>query len=88
MTTQTTVEAAAARIAELEAELKAARAARPRSAPKPSFKVSAKGAVSVYGMGRFPVTLYKSQWETLIGVIPDLEKFIAANAASLTVKGE
>jgi len=53
---------------------------------KISFKVSEKGAVSCYGMGRFPVTLYKGQWERLIEVIPQLQKFIAENASKLAVK--
>jgi len=53
---------------------------------KISFKVSEKGAVSCYGMGRFPVTLYKGQWERLIEIIPQLQKFIAENASKLAVK--
>ncbi len=51
-----------------------------------SYKVSAKGALSVYGMGRFPVTLYRGQWERLFQVIPHIQKFIEDNSASLTVK--
>lgn len=42
-----------------------------------SFKVSEKGAVSVYGLGAYPVTLYKEQWEALFGKIPELKEFIA-----------
>jgi hypothetical protein len=41
-----------------------------------SFKVSEKGAVSVYGLGRFPVTLYKEQWEKLLAASEQLKKFI------------
>jgi hypothetical protein len=52
-----------------------------------SFKVSAKGAVSVYGMGRFPVTLYKEQWERLLAQKEDILEFIEENKGSLTVKG-
>ena len=51
------------------------------------FKVSPKGAVSVYGMGRFPVTLYKEQWLRLFERIDDLKTFIEQNNAQLTVKG-
>ena len=52
-----------------------------------SFKVSAKGAVSVYGMGRFPVTLYKEQWERLLAQKEDILEFIEENKDSLTTKG-
>lgn len=40
------------------------------------FKVSEKGALSVYGLGRFPVTLYKGQWTRLIAALPALEAFL------------
>jgi len=53
---------------------------------KLTAKVSAKGALSLYGMGRFPVTLYRSQWERLFTVIPEIKAFIAANSAELKVK--
>ena len=57
------------------------------SAPKAlSLKVSDKGALSVYGLGRFPVTLYRGQWERLLAAAPQLEAFISANAALLAVK--
>jgi hypothetical protein len=51
-----------------------------------SCKVSQKGAVSVYGLGRFPVTLYRGQWERLIEHVPSIQAFIADNAGSLTTK--
>lgn len=51
-----------------------------------SFKVSQKGAVSVYGMGRFPVTLYKEQWTRLLGKKEDLLAFIEENDADLKTK--
>lgn len=51
-----------------------------------SFKVSPKGAVSVYGMGRFPVTLYKEQWLRLLDKSGELLAFIAANDAQLKSK--
>jgi hypothetical protein len=52
-----------------------------------SIKVSEKGAVSVYGLGRFPVTLYKEQWLKLLGMADDIKKFIAENNSRLRVKG-
>jgi len=51
-----------------------------------SLKVSEKGGVSVYGLGRFPVTLYKEQWEKLLAMADDLKKFIRDNADKLKVK--
>lgn len=53
---------------------------------KLSMKVSDKGALSVYGLGRFPVTLYRGQWERLLGAKDEVLAFIEANAATLTVK--
>ena len=50
------------------------------------MKVSEKGAVSVYGMGRFPVTLYKEQWLKLLNMSDDIRAFIAANEAKLKTK--
>lgn len=79
-TNTTTLEQQAARIAELEAQL--AKANR----PKGNIKVSAKGAVSVYGLGRFPVTLYMSQWQALFEKADEVKQFIVTNAASLAVK--
>ena len=51
-----------------------------------SMKVSEKGAVSIYGMGRFPVTLYKEQWLKLLDMTDDIRAFIAANDARLKSK--
>lgn len=51
-----------------------------------SFRVSAKGAVSVYGMGRFPVTLYGEQWAKLLDRADDLRKFVQENKALLSTK--
>ena len=53
-----------------------------------SMKVSEKGAVSIYGMGRFPVTLYKEQWLKLLDMSDEIRKFIAANDAQLKTKGK
>jgi hypothetical protein len=50
------------------------------------LKVSEKGAVSVYGMGRFPVTLYKEQWLKLFDMSDDIRAFMAANEARLKSK--
>ena len=52
-----------------------------------SMKVSEKGAVSIYGMGRFPVTLYKEQWLKLLDMSSEIRAFIAANDANLKTKG-
>ena len=51
-----------------------------------SLKVSEKGAVSVYGLGRFPVTLYKEQWEKLLGMVDEIRTFIKANESQLKIK--
>jgi hypothetical protein len=50
------------------------------------IKVSEKGAVSVYGMGRFPVTLYKEQWLKLLDMAAEIRAFIAANESQLKAK--
>lgn len=55
---------------------------------KLTCKVSEKGAVSVYGIGRFPTTLYSQQWERLIAFVPELQAFMLANKASLATKSE
>jgi hypothetical protein len=51
-----------------------------------SLKVSEKGALSVYGLGRFPVTLYREQWEKLLAMADEIRKFIAANDGALKKK--
>lgn len=53
-----------------------------------SFRVSEKGAISVYGLGRFPVTLYAEQWTKLLGAdfAAEMQAFIKANAAQLKSK--
>ena len=50
------------------------------------MKVSEKGALSVYGMGRFPVTLYKEQWLKLLHMADDIRAFIAAHDSALKAK--
>ena len=51
-----------------------------------SMKVSEKGGLSVYGMGRFPITLYKEQWLKLLDLSEEIRAFIAANDAQLKSK--
>lgn len=51
-----------------------------------TLKVSEKGALCVYGLGRWPVTLYASQWERLLDAADDIRAFAKANAARLTTK--
>lgn len=74
--------------AELIAKLEAMQAAlaianKPR---KLTLKVSEKGAVSVYGMGKFPVTLYAGQWERLLAAGDEINSFIEHNRGLLAVK--
>ena len=51
-----------------------------------TLKVSEKGALSLYGMGQWPVTLYKSQWLRLIDMVPTISEFIATHNAVLAEK--
>jgi hypothetical protein len=53
-----------------------------------SMKVSEKGGVSVYGLGRFPVTLYKEQWTKLLSMADEIRDFIKENDAKLKAKPE
>lgn len=55
-----------------------------QSERKLTLKVSKKGAISLYGMGRFPVTLYASQWDKLTGMADDIRAFATANASLLS----
>lgn len=52
------------------------------------LKVSQKGAVSLYGMGRFPVTLYKEQWTRMLDFGDEIREFIKSNEGQLKTKGE
>jgi hypothetical protein len=76
----------------LRAELERLRAEnerlRSRPARKISLKVSEKGGVSVYGLGRFPVTLYREQWEALLAMAGEIRVFLKENEANLKSKGE
>jgi hypothetical protein len=75
---------------ELKTELERLRsenAALKKGAPSGvRMKVSEKGAVSIYGMGRFPVTLYKEQWLKLLDMSDEIRAFISANEAQLKAK--
>ena len=74
--------------AELD-RLRSENAALKKGAASPiRMKVSEKGAVSIYGMGRFPVTLYKEQWLKLLDMSDDIRAFIAANETHLKTKGD
>ena len=50
------------------------------------FRVGEKGGVSVYGLGRFPVTLYREQWEKLLGMADEIRTFIRENNQALKKK--
>jgi hypothetical protein len=53
-----------------------------------SLRVSEKGGVSIYGLGRFPVTLYKEQWSKLLAMSDEIRAFIAEHDAELKAKPE
>ena len=76
---------------EIKAELERLRAEnealKQRSEKGLSLKVSQKGGVSVYGLGRFPVTLYKEQWVRLLDMADEIRGFIRENDAQLKSKG-
>ncbi|MCH2171798.1 hypothetical protein MK489_13525 [Myxococcota bacterium] len=72
--------------AELERLRSENAALKQRDAKGLSLKVSQKGAVSVYGLGRFPVTLYKEQWLKLLEMTDDIRTFIRENEGQLKSK--
>jgi hypothetical protein len=76
--TEPTYEELRAQLAELEA--------KQQRTGNMSFKVSDKGGVSVYGLGRFPVTLYYEQWVKLLGRAQDLRDFLEENKSKLKLK--
>jgi hypothetical protein len=59
---------------------------RARTARGTSIRVSEKGGVSVYGLGRFPVTLYKEQWTRLLGMADEITSFIREHETELKAK--
>ena len=72
-----------AELERLKAENERLKSQRGRSV---SLRVSEKGGVSVYGLGRFPVTLYKEQWLKLLGMAEEIRAFIKAHDAELKTK--
>jgi hypothetical protein len=74
-----------AQLEQLKAENERLKSQRGRSV---SLKVSEKGGVSVYGLGRFPVTLYKEQWTKLLAMADEIRAFIKDNDATLKAKPE
>ena len=79
--TEPTKEELLARIAELEKK------AEGRKKGTLEFRVGEKGGVSVYGLGRFPVTLYYEQWIRLLDASKDLREFLEENKSRLKLKG-
>jgi hypothetical protein len=71
-----------ARIAELE------KRAEGKKSGKLEFRIGEKGGVSVYGLGRFPVTLYYEQWLRLLDVAGDLRSFLEENKGRLKLKSD
>lgn len=61
--------------------------ARPKGSTL-TLKVSEKGAVSLYGMGKFPVTLYGEQWAKVAAFMPEIQSFLEANKALLKTKAD
>lgn len=74
---------ALARIAQLEALLAAAN--KPKSL---SIKIGDKGTVCVYGLGRFPVSLYGTQWQRVAEYIPTIMAFLKANPQTMLTKAD
>jgi hypothetical protein len=82
-----TEETAEERLARLEAENKALREQiEQRKTGQLRLKISEKGGLSVYGLGRFPVTLYKEQWVRLLDYSEEIKKFLQANDQQLKAK--
>ena len=72
--------------AELERLRKENEALKKGASSSVRMKVSEKGALSIYGMGRFPVTLYKEQWLKLLDMADEIRGFIAAHEGELKAK--
>lgn len=77
-----------AQLSELSREALEAMVAKYQASAKRrvTLKVTEKGGVSLYGLGRFPVTLYKSQWMRLLDEVDAIREFIVANDALLATK--
>jgi hypothetical protein len=78
--TEPSYEELKAKLAEAEQQLKG------RKKGSVDFRVSEKGGVSVYGLGRFPVTLYYEQWIRLLDQVDSLREFLESNKGSLKLK--
>lgn len=74
-----------AEVERLRAENEKLKSQRSRSG---SIRVSEKGGVSIYGLGRFPVTLYKEQWTRLLDMADEIRAFIKEHESELKAKGE
>jgi len=74
------------KLARLEAENKALREQVDRKPGQLRLKVSEKGGLSVYGLGRFPVTLYKEQWSRLLDHADEIKNFLRENQNQLKAK--
>ena len=74
-----------AELERLKAENESLKNQRGRSV---SLKVSEKGGLSVYGLGRFPVTLYKEQWTKLLAMADEIRAFLKEHDGELKAKGE
>ena len=73
--------------AELERLRKENESLKKGAAKGVSMKVSEKGGLSVYGLGRFPITLYQEQWTKLLDMSEDIRAFITAHQGELKAKG-
>ena len=82
MTEETTEQ----KLARLEAENKALKDQVERKPGQLRLKVSEKGGLSVYGLGRFPVTLYKEQWSRLLEYADEIKTFLIDNDQQLKAK--
>ena len=75
-----------AKLARLEAENQALKQQVERKPGELRLKVSEKGGLSIYGLGRFPVTLYKEQWTRLLDYADEIREFLKANDQKLKAK--
>ena len=75
-----------AKLARLEAENQALKQQVERKPGELRLKVSEKGGLSIYGLGRFPVTLYKEQWTRLLDYADEIREFLKANDPQLKAK--
>ena len=79
-------ESTEAKLARLEAENQSLKQQVERKPGELRLKVSEKGGLSIYGLGRFPVTLYKEQWTRLLDYADEIRDFLKANDQQLKAK--